>query len=182
MTAETYHGWLSEATREEPFVNLFMDYETFGEHQWADSGIFAFFEHLVTQWLRVPGHAFYTVSEALAAHEPAGELSMPHTVTWADSERDLTAWNGNDLQREALKYLYALGPDIMRSGDDQLIQDWRKLQTSDHFYYMCTKWFTDGDVHAYFSPYESPYDAFLYYMNAVRDMRWRLSAHRYKEF
>lgn len=180
LTAEKYHNWLTEATREDPLVNLFMDYETFGEHQWAESGIFEFFEHMVARWLDVPGNTFYTVSEALEAHQPAGELSMPHTVTWADSERDLTAWNGNDLQREALKYLYALGPDILRSGDEQLVKDWRALQTSDHFYYMCTKWFTDGDVHAYFSPYESPYDAFLYYMNAIRDLRWRLSAHRYK--
>ena len=104
---------------------------------------------------------------------------MPRTGTWADSERDLTAWNGNDLQSEALRYLYELEDDVLRSGDMELIGDWRRLQTSDHFYYMCTKWFTDGDVHAYFSPYDSPYDAFLYYMNAIRDIRWRLLAHRY---
>ena len=107
---------------------------------------------------------------------------MPRTVTWADSERDLTAWNGNDLQTEALRYLYELEEDVLLIFDIELIGDWRRLQTSDHLYYMCTKWFTDGDVHAYFSPYESPYDAFLYYMNAIRDIRWRLSAHRYGGF
>lgn len=156
-----------------------MDYETFGEHQWKETGIFSFFEAFVQKWLSSPNNKFYTVSEALDANEPVGELSMPRTVTWADSERDLTAWNGNDLQTEALRYLYDLEDDVLRSGDVELIGDWRRLQTSDHLYYMCTKWFTDGDVHAYFSPYESPYDAFLYYMNAIRDIRWRLSAHRY---
>jgi len=99
---------------------------------------------------------------------------MPQTVTWADTERDLTAWLGNSMQQEALRYIYSLEDDILRTGDLELIADWRKLQTSDHVYYMCTKWFTDGDVHAYFSPYESPYDAFLYFINAVRDLRWRL--------
>jgi alpha-amylase len=99
---------------------------------------------------------------------------MPHTVTWADTERDLTAWLGNSMQHEAMRHLYAMEDAVMRSGDMRLIHDWRKLQTSDHSYYMCTKWFTDGDVHAYFSPYESPYDAFLYFMNALRDMRYRI--------
>ena len=99
---------------------------------------------------------------------------MPQTVTWADSARDLTAWLGNDMQHEAMGHLYALEADVLKSGNEELIADWRKLQTSDHAYYMCTKWFTDGDVHAYFSPYKSPYDAFLYYINAIRDMRSRL--------
>ena len=100
---------------------------------------------------------------------------MPQTVTWADSQRDLTAWNGNQLQTEALRYLYELEDAVWRSGDAALLEDWRRLQTSDHLYYMSTKWLADGDVHAYFSPYESPYDAFLYYMNALRDLRWRLA-------
>ena len=102
---------------------------------------------------------------------------MPHTVTWADSGRDLSAWTGNKLQRESLRYLYNLEQDILRTDDQQLIDDWRHLQTSDHFYYMCTKGLNDGDVHAYFSPYDSPYVAFLYYLNAIRDLRWRLHVH-----
>lgn len=106
---------------------------------------------------------------------------MPHTVTWADSERDLSAWTGNRMQHEALDYLYAMETTVLRSGDTQLIKDWRLLQTSDHFYYMCTKWFTDGDVHAYFSPYESPYDAFLYYLNTLRDTHWRINEQRKAE-
>lgn len=175
LTADKYNEWAHAAIADAPLINLFMDYETFGEHQWADTGIFEFFEHFVATWLSNPDNTFYTVSEATEVQEPAGTISMPDTVTWADTERDLTAWLGNSMQHEALKYAYALEHDVLRSGDLELIADWRRLQTSDHVYYMCTKWFTDGDVHAYFSPYDSPYDAFLYYINAIRDMRWRLA-------
>ena len=175
LSAETFTDWVISAADEAPLVNLFMDYETFGEHQWRETGIFQFFEKFVEQWLADSDHKFYTVSEAIANNRLVGELSMPSPVTWADSERDLTAWNGNRLQSEALRYIYGLERDVLASGNDELIRDWRRLQMSDHFYYMCTKWFTDGDVHAYFSPYESPHDAFLQYMNVIRDMRWRLS-------
>ena len=177
LTADTYSEWTNASITDSPLVNLFMDYETFGEHQWADTGIFDFFEEFVAKWLKNTDNTFYTASEAIDTHESAGEISMPNTVTWADNERDLTAWLGNDMQKEALKHLYALEDDVMRTNDTQLINDWRMLQTSDHVYYMCTKWFTDGDVHAYFSPYDSPYDAFLYFINAVRDIRWRLHNH-----
>ncbi len=181
LSAETYTEWANASIHDSPLINLFMDYETFGEHQWADTGIFDFFEHFVGRWLSNPDNTFYTVSEAATSHESSGEISMPNTVTWADTERDLTAWLGNSMQQEALRHIYALEHDIMRSGDLSLIADWRKLQTSDHVYYMCTKWFTDGDVHAYFSPYDSPYDAFLYYMNALRDIRYRLMSHHHGE-
>lgn len=174
LTTGKYTEWVKHSSASGPLTNLFMDYETFGEHQWEDTGIFTFFEDFVDTWLREPDTTFYTVSEAIDTYPPAGEISMPHTVTWADSERDLTAWLGNSMQQEALHHLYALEEGIIRSGDQQLIADWRNLQTSDHVYYMCTKWFTDGDVHAYFSPYDSPYDAFLYFMNALRDIRYRL--------
>ena len=177
LNSEKYQSWAETATYDYPLLNLFMDYETFGEHQWAETGIFDFFEDFVGKWLSNENNTFYTVSEAIANTEPAGELSMPQTVTWADTERDLTAWMGNSMQKEALNYIYELEDDIMRTNDVGLIHDWRLLQTSDHSYYMCTKWFHDGDVHAYFSPYESPYDAFLYYMNALRDLRWRLYGH-----
>lgn len=174
LTADTYNEWTNASISDSELINLFMDYETFGEHQWEDTGIFNFFEDFVSKWLSNPDNTFYTTSEAIAAHVPVGEISMPHTVTWADTERDLTAWLGNNMQQEALRHLYDLEEPILRSGDLALIADWRRLQTSDHVYYMCTKWFTDGDVHAYFSPYESPYDAFLYFMNALRDVRYRL--------
>jgi alpha-amylase len=179
LNADTYTDWANASIADQPLVNLFMDFETFGEHQWADTGIFDFFESFVGKWLSNPDNTFYTVSGAIDAFEPAGEISMPHTVTWADTERDLTAWLGNTMQQEALRHIYSLEEDVLRTGDLQLISDWRKLQTSDHVYYMCTKWFSDGDVHAYFSPYESPYDAFLYFINVVRDIRWRLHEHHH---
>lgn len=169
LTAETYSSWLTASGG--PLVNLFMDYETFGEHQWKEHGIFTFFERFVEKWLAAGGQ-FNTVSQALL-NAPVGDVSMPETITWADSERDLTAWNGNALQQEALRYVYQLAPRVLASSDSQLISDWRNLQTSDHYYYMCTKWASDGDVHAYFSPYDSPYEASLYVMNALRDIYWR---------
>lgn len=173
LTAETYLSWVKQALTDAPLLNLFLNYETFGEHQKKDTGIFDFFEQFVTSWLTHPDHTFYTVSEAVTQHEPQGDISMPHTVTWADRERDLTAWMGNDLQRAAQRYLYALEPAVITSGNDRLLDDWRRLQTADHFAYMATKHDQDAAVHAYFSPYESPYDAFLYYMNALRDIEWR---------
>ena len=177
LTSNKYHEWVDKSLGDQSIINLFMDYETFGEHQWADTGIFEFFSSFVSSWTEQSDGTFYTVSEAVAAHEPAGTISMPHTVTWADTSRDLSAWNGNALQREALRYVYSLEDDVLRTGDDTLINDWRRLQTSDHFYYMCTKGFEDGGVHAYFSPHLSPYDAFLYYLNVIRDIRWRLHVH-----
>jgi len=174
LNADTYNEWVNDSITDKSIVNLFMDYETFGEHQWKDTGIFEFYESFVGKWLNNPVNTFYTVSGAIDAFAPIGEISMPNTITWADTERDLTAWLGNSMQQEALRYLYSMEDDILRTNDISLISDWRKLQTSDHVYYMCTKWFTDGDVHAYFSPYESPYDAFLYFINVIRDLRWRL--------
>jgi len=174
LSADTYNDWVNTSATDKSIVNLFMDYETFGEHQWEDTGIFSFYESFINKWLENPDNTCYTVSGAIDAFEPVGEISMPKTVTWADTERDLTAWLGNSMQQEALRYIYSLEDDIMRTNDQSLIDDWSKLQTSDHVYYMCTKWSNDGDVHAYFSPYESPYDAFLYYINVVRDLRWRL--------
>ncbi len=177
LTADKYTHWLNAATEDQPIVNLFMDYETFGEHQWEDTGVFEFFKHLPGKWLEREGNDFATVSEAIDQNTPVDFVDSPQTVTWADTERDLTAWLGNSMQQEALKHLYDLEERILKTGDDGLISDWRNLQTSDHVYYMCTKWFNDGDVHAYFSPYDSPYDAFLYFMNVLRDVRWRLSEH-----
>ncbi|HEX5447907.1 MAG TPA: glycoside hydrolase family 57 protein, partial [Candidatus Saccharimonadales bacterium] len=171
MTADKFVHWLDE-TKEAEIFNLFMDYETFGEHQWADTGIFDFLEDLPGKWID-HGNDFLTLSEAADKFEPRDTIDMPNTTTWADTERDLTAWLGNAMQQEAATAVYSLADRIMSSGDWQLIDDWRRLQTSDHFYYMCTKWFNDGDVHAYFSPYKSPYDAFLNYMNVYHDLKWR---------
>lgn len=172
LTAEKFGQWLGEA--EGDTVNLFMDYETFGEHQWEDTGIFHFLEKLPEEIFQNPGLDFKTPSEVIASYEPRDSVDMPHTVTWADTDRDLTAWVGNPMQKAAIEAVYALEQEIFQSNDHKLLEDWRRLQTSDHFYYMCTKWFADGDVHAYFSPYESPYDAYISYMNALSDLRLRV--------
>lgn len=173
LTADKFSHWLND-TDSASIFNLFMDYETFGEHQWHESGIFDFLEHLPKEWLHHNNNSFMTVSEAIDAFEPADYVDVPHTVTWADTERDLSAWLGNSMQTSAILGLYKLEDKILATGDLQLIEDWRRLQTSDHFYYMCTKWFNDGDIHAYFSPYENPYDAFIAFMNACHDVRSRL--------
>ncbi len=173
LTSAKYADWVERALDNGPLANIFMDYETFGEHQWAETGIFDFFESFVEEWVR-RGKAFYTVEGALDAFTPQAELDVPYTTTWADSERDLSAWDGNSMQREATRYLYALERDILRTNNAQLITDWRRLTASDITYYMSTKWLEDGEVHAYFSPYDSPYDAFLYFINVIRDLRWRL--------
>jgi alpha-amylase len=152
-----------------------MDYETFGEHQWHESGIFGFLEHLPKEWLKTEGHSFMTLSEAIDTFEPVGQIDMPQTVTWADTERDLSAWLGNSMQSTAIEALYRLQRQILDTGDLALIDDWRRLQTSDHFYYMCTKWFNDGDIHAYFSPYDTPYEGYMNFMNAYRDLQFRLA-------
>jgi alpha-amylase len=174
LTADKFTHWLSEAGEATNF-NLFMDYETFGEHQWSESGIFDFLSHLPEQWLKTDGHTFMTVSEAADNFDPVDQIDTPDTTTWADTERDLSAWLGNPMQQQAINALYDLQTNIIKSGDFALIDDWRRLQTSDHFYYMCTKWFNDGDIHAYFSPYDTPYEAFTNFMNSYHDLRFRLS-------
>jgi alpha-amylase len=174
LTADKFAHWLSEDDHATNF-NLFIDYETFGEHQWNESGIFGFLEHLPEQWLKTPGHTFMTLSEAIDAFEPVDRVDMPQTVTWADTERDLSAWLGNPMQSSSIDTLYGLENRVIGSQDLALIDDWRRLQTSDHFYYMCTKWFNDGDIHAYFSPYDTPYEAYMNFMNAYRDLQFRLA-------
>jgi alpha-amylase len=174
LTADKFAHWLEESGDATNF-NLFMDYETFGEHQWSDSGIFDFLDALPAEWLKGQDHTFMTVSEAIDSFEPVGRIDVPQTITWADTERDLSAWLGNPMQQQAIGALYQLQDPVIRSGDLALIEDWRKLQTSDHFYYMCTKWFNDGDIHAYFSPYDTPYEAFTNFMNAWHDLVFRLS-------
>ncbi len=174
LTAEKFASWINALNGNAETVNLFMDFETFGEHQWEDTGIFRFLERLPEELLRNPDNDFKTPSEVIAAYPVRDEIDMPQVVTWADTDRDLTAWTGNPLQKAAIGGVYALGDAVLATGDLALIERWRRLQTSDHFYYMCTKWFSDGDVHAYFSPYTSPYDAYVSYMNALADLRLRL--------
>jgi len=176
LTAPKFAGWINAHNGNGHVINLFMDYETFGEHQWEDTGIFEFLRYLPAEILKNPDNDFVTPSEAINRYDAEAELDVPFNVSWADLERDLSAWTGNELQQEALNTLYALGEEIIHIDDIELLEDWRRLQTSDHFYYMCTKWWNDGDVHKYFSPYESPYEAFIAYMNVLQDMRLRLDA------
>lgn len=175
LTAEKYEYWLTGPFAHDDLINLFMDFETFGEHQWEAEGIFPFFKQLIYLLAEHPQASFKTVSQALAEHEPSDEFSASSPVSWADVDRDLTAWVGNPLQVDTLRILYDFKDQVLSSQDEQLIEDWRRLQTSDHFYYMCTKWSNDGDVHAYFSPYGSPYDAYVNFNNVLADFRGRLS-------
>lgn len=176
LTAEKFANWVSSVNGNGEIVNLFMDYETFGEHQWEDTGIFEFLRHLPEFVLRHPDNGFVTPSEAVEKFEAKDEVDVPYFISWADVDRDLSAWRSNPMQYDALNKVYSMERDVMTTMDEALINDWRKLQTSDHFYYMCTKWFADGDVHKYFSPYSSPYEAFIAYMNALKDLRMRINS------
>jgi alpha-amylase len=173
LPAERFARWVHTLPEEEDYVGLFMDYETFGEHQWSDTGIFDFMRHLPGALLAEPHVRFLTPAEALDEADPVGRLDIPYLVSWADTERDLTAWLGNPMQYAALDALYTVGERVMATGDESLVATWRRLTTSDHLYYMCTKWFADGDVHKYFSPYDSPHDAFIAFMNVLDDLRRR---------
>lgn len=175
LTVPKYLRWLDDDCLRGNLINLFMDFETFGEHQWEDTGIFDFMDQLIPAWLGQYENKFVTVSEAAELEAPADEVSMPETVTWADTERDLSAWHSNSMQNSAMQDLYALREDILASNNEKLISDWRHLTTSDHPYSMCTKYWHDGDVHAYFSAYASPYESFMYFENVLRDLSYRLN-------
>lgn len=176
LTVPKYLRWLDDDCLRGNLINLFMDFETFGEHQWEDTGIFDFMDQLIPAWLGQYENKFVTISEAAELEAPADEVSMPETVTWADTERDLSAWHSNSMQNSAMQDLYALRDDILASNDEKLISDWRHLTTSDHPYSMCTKYWHDGDVHAYFSAYASPYESFMYFENVLRDLSYRLNS------
>ncbi len=171
LTADRYASWIASSPGDS--VHLFVDYETFGEHQWADTGIFEFLGHLPAECAR-RGISFVHPRD-LAKRQPVDKLAFPTPTSWADTERDVTAWLGNGLQHAAQQRLYALRDRVLLSGDRRTIERWRRLTTSDHLYYMCTKWFSDGDVHKYFSPYDTPYDAFIAFMNVVEDLEQALA-------
>ena len=172
LTAETYSHWIASSFGDNDVVNLFMDFETFGEHQWADTGIFQFFAGFVNQFTHT-GNRFLSLVEAIRSRRPEDIYSSEEPVSWADVDRDITAWRGNSLQTDSLNKIYELEKRVLSSGNDNLIDDWRKLQTSDHFYYMCTKWANDGDVHAYFSPYGNPFAAYVNFNNVLADLMLR---------
>jgi alpha-amylase len=180
LTAEKYVTWLNNVDPKQDLVNLFMDYETFGEHQKAETGIFGFLRAFPEQLIKTNKWTFRTVSEVSEDHQPVAGIDCPHAISWADEERDITAWLGNDMQNEAFTSLYKVSDLMATCSDEDLHRDWNYLQASDHLYYMCTKWFSDGDVHQYFNPYGSPYDAFLNYMNVLSDFLIRIREYREK--
>jgi alpha-amylase len=175
LTAEKFAQWVNQINGHGQLCNLFMDYETFGEHQWAETGIFDFMRHLPGQILKSSAeNRFLTPSQVIDTFQPVGEIDVPHMISWADSERDLSAWLGNAMQSNALHELHKIEAALKEKGDAQLLSDWRRISTSDHFYYMCTKYWSDGDVHKYFSPYESPYDSYINFMNVLDNIQTRL--------
>ena len=174
LTSEKFTSWVNPVNGSGNTINLFMDYETFGEHQWESTGIFNFMRQLPWEILRHPDNSFKTPSETVDSYDVMAELDIPHVVSWADVERDLSAWLGNSMQKSSAEALYALEDAVIASKDKKLIEDWRKLQTADHLYYMCTKWFNDGDVHKYFNVYERPHDSYIAFMNVLTDFKIRL--------
>ena len=178
LTADKYVNWLKESAKDDEIINLFMDYETFGEHQSAESGIFDFMKALPGAVLADGTFSFVTPTEATKKHKAIGDLDVEDPISWADEERDVTAWLGNELQQEAFNKVYAMTEKLSIVNDPDLWEDFGHLQESDHFYYMCTKFFSDGEVHKYFNPYDTPYEAFINYMNVISDFQIRLDEKR----
>jgi alpha-amylase len=171
LTPEKFASWLKDSPGD--VVNLFMDYETIGEHQWADTGIFEFWEKL-PQAVVDEDIRWVTPSEVVDLYRASQEYDCHWPTSWADAERDLSAWMGNVMQQEAIAKIHRLEDEVLAVKDPELAHAWAKMQTSDHFYWMSTKGGTDGGVHQYFSPYGSPYDAYIYFMNALADLQIRL--------
>jgi len=174
LTADKFVKWLNKIDKKEEVVNLFLDYETIGEHQWKETGIFDFFRHLPAKVLSGSDFSFSTPEVLYHELQPVSSISVLHPISWADEERDLTAWLGNELQDEAFGKLYSYAPKVAMCRDPQIMKDWLYLQTSNHFYYMCTKWFSSGEVHKHFNPYGSPYEAFINFMNVLSDFMIRV--------
>ncbi len=171
ITADKYHSWLEKLLDgNHEFIGLFMDYETFGEHQWADTGIFEFLDRFVTNIVNDNRFEFLTVTETAQKFSARAPMDVDRPLSWADSERDISAWLGNRIQEDAFARAYKLKNNIILLNDNETTEEWRKLLTSDHFYYMCIKWSSDGDVHKYFSPFDSPYEAYLDYVNILEDL------------
>ena len=174
LTGDKYLSWIKAAAQNDEIVNLFMDYETFGEHQKAASGIFDFMKFFPEVVLADGEFEFVTPTQATKKHKPVAELDVPDPISWADEERDVTAWLGNELQNDAFNKLNDQVEKLGLLNDEALWSDYGHLQESDHFYYMCTKFFSDGAVHKYFNPYDTPYEAFINYMNVLSDFILRV--------
>jgi alpha-amylase len=172
LTADKYAKWISRC--EGDLINIFIDYETFGEHQWIETGIFNFLGHLPGEVLKHNHLDFITVNEAVERYQPAGEIDVPWAISWADEDRNVSTWLGNDMQIACFNELKNIGRKLKEKSNERLLKTWRRLQTSDHLYYCSTKGLADGDVHAYFSPYDNPYEGFINYMNILQDLKQRV--------
>jgi len=173
LTADKYARWMGRC--EGDLVNLFMDYETFGEHHWEDTGIFTFLEHLPGEVFKQNYMDFVTVSEAVERYVPVGEIDAPWAISWADEDRDVSTWLGNDMQHSCFDELKEIGRKLREDGHKDLLHTWRLLQTSDHLYYCSTKGMEDGAVHAYFSHYDDPYEGFINFMNILQDFKQKIN-------
>jgi len=176
LTAEKYVEWLNLTPAKEEVINLFLDYETFGEHQWKETGIFDFLKAFPATVFNNSPFTFSTPSEVAGQLQVIAAANVPHAISWADEERDLTAWLGNEMQQEAFEKLYSMCEKVYAIDDPVIHQDYSYLQISDHFYYMSTKFFSDGEIHSYFNPFDTPYDAFINYMNILSDFEIRVNA------
>jgi len=174
LTADKYSHWMSQ--NQGDLINLFMDYETFGEHHWEDTGIFDFLRHLPENVLNHEHMDFVTVREAIDRYDAQGTIDVPWAISWADEDRDVSTWLGNDMQRACFHELQQLGHHIKNEENPEKLDAWRKLQTSDHLYYISTNGFEDGAVHSYFSHYDNPYDGFINYMNIIQDFKQNLNS------
>lgn len=175
LTADKYAEWIAKTPANEPNINIFMNFDTFGELQPEYSGIFNFLRAL-PKCAAEFGIDFKTPSEVFASTKAVDSIHVLHPVSWADEERDTSAWLGNRLQQDAVSKLYSVGERVRLSRDKRLLQDWNYLQSSDHFYYMSTKRSSDGAVHSHFSPYDTPFDAFTNYMNVLGDFIDRVNS------
>ena len=171
LMADTFAQWCHDNGGE--VINLFMDYESIGQHQTADTGIFEFFEAFPKAWEALGGR-FVTVSEAAQEFEVADEYDCHEPTSWAHTEKDLSAWKGNAMQREARKKILVIEELVKSKNNPELLHQWRKMQTAEHFYYMSTRGGEIGKVHDRLRPYKTPYDAYLYFMNALSDLQIRL--------
>lgn len=178
LTVNQYMSWLNGIPENENPITLAMDYETFGEHQKKETGICNFLDRLLRTLANNENYRFLTPSEAVETLPAHKTLSVPNFISWADEERDLSAWLGNEMQRDAFNTLIKMEADIKSLHNKTLLRIWRSLQTSDHFYYMSTKKGNDGGVHAYFSPYPSPYEAFINYMNVLTDFQLQVKINK----
>lgn len=182
LTADKFAAWLSATPGQ--CINLFMDYETFGEHHWPESGILWFLKALPYEVLKYDNLEFCLPSEVIEKYEPVGEIDVFElsTVSWADMERDVSAWLGNRMQQVCFEEIKNLEKFVKKLNDPRFTKVWRLLQTSDHLYYCCTKWWQDGDVHKYFSCFPTPQDGFVNFISIISDFKARIFTELAKKY